>query len=39
MQYTIEILSGYLKAEMVERETALETAEFALSSGGSEPVL
>lgn len=28
MQYTIETLSGYLKAEMVERDTALETAEF-----------
>jgi len=28
MQYTIEVLSGYLKAEMVERETATETAEF-----------
>ena len=28
MQYTIEILSGYMKAEMVERETAAETAEF-----------
>jgi hypothetical protein len=28
MQYTIEELSGYLKAEMVERETAAETAEF-----------
>lgn len=28
MQYTIETLSGYLKAEMVERETAAETADF-----------
>jgi len=28
MQYTIDTLSGYLKAEMVERETAAETAEF-----------
>ena len=28
VQYTIETLSGYLKAEMVERETAAETAEF-----------
>jgi len=28
VQYTIEILSGYLKAEMVERETAAETADF-----------
>ena len=28
MRYTIERQDGYLKAEMVERETALETAEF-----------
>ena len=28
MQYTIEILPGYLKAEMLERDTAAETAEF-----------
>lgn len=28
MRYTIEKLSGYLKAEMVERDTAEETAEF-----------
>lgn len=28
MRYTIEKLSGYLKAEMTERETAAETAEF-----------
>ena len=28
MRYTIENLSGYLKAEMIERETAAETAEF-----------
>jgi hypothetical protein len=28
MQYTIENLSGYVKAEMVERDTAAETAEF-----------
>jgi hypothetical protein len=28
VHYTIEILSGYLKAEMVERDTAAETAEF-----------
>jgi hypothetical protein len=28
VHYTIEVLSGYMKAEMVERETAAETAEF-----------
>ena len=28
MKYTLETLPGYLKAEMVERETAAETAEF-----------
>ena len=28
MRYTIEKLSGYLKAEMVERDTAEETAQF-----------
>jgi hypothetical protein len=28
MRYTIEKLSGYLKAEMTERETAAETVEF-----------
>lgn len=28
VRYTIESLGGYLKAEMVERETAAETAEF-----------
>jgi hypothetical protein len=28
MRYTIESLPGYLKAEMVERETAGETADF-----------
>jgi hypothetical protein len=28
VKYTIELLSGYLKAEMVERETAAETADF-----------
>jgi hypothetical protein len=28
MQYTIEKLSGYLKAEMTERDTAEETAQF-----------
>ena len=28
MRYTIEVQSGYLKAEMVERETAAETTEF-----------
>ncbi len=28
MRYTIEKLSGYLKAEMVERDTTEETAEF-----------
>jgi hypothetical protein len=28
VQYKIEILSGYLKAEMVERDTAGETVEF-----------
>jgi hypothetical protein len=28
VHYTIEILPGYLKAEMLERDTAAETAEF-----------
>ena len=28
MRYTIELLSGYLKAEMVGRETSAETVEF-----------
>jgi len=28
MRYTIETLPGYLKAEMLERETAAETVEF-----------
>jgi hypothetical protein len=28
VHYSIEVLSGYLKAEMVERESAAETAEF-----------
>ena len=28
MQYAIEVRSGYLKAEMLERDTAAETAEF-----------
>jgi hypothetical protein len=28
VQYKIEILSGYLKVEMVERDTAGETVEF-----------
>lgn len=28
MQFTIEVESGYLKAEMVERETAAETVQF-----------
>ena len=28
MQYNIEVLPGYIKAEMVERDTAAETQEF-----------
>lgn len=28
MRYTIEVLPGYLKAEMLERESAAETVEF-----------
>ena len=45
MRYTIEKLSGYLKAEMVERDTAGETAEFveaiveALRAGPMKKVL
>jgi len=45
VRYTIEKLSGYLKAEMVERDTAGETAEFveaiveALRAGPMKKVL
>jgi hypothetical protein len=35
VRYTIENLSGYLKAEMVERDTAAETAEFVQAIVGA----
>jgi hypothetical protein len=35
MRYTIDVRDGYLRAEMVERETAQETRQFALAAHGA----